>query len=139
VAWGSRRHEIQAAEDRGSGGKGEKREVFLETLMPSRILKNPWHRAFLTSLERALWKHRIKYELFGWASTLFGQKVQKNRNQTGPPFHSVAVKTKISAQNSITCLIEPNFQGTKTNDPFRNFGTIEKEVILSVLVRKANK
>jgi hypothetical protein len=47
----------QAARDSGNrgpglGGRGEKREVFLEMLVPSRILENPRHCAFLAGLER---------------------------------------------------------------------------------------
>jgi hypothetical protein len=65
------------AEDRGSGGRGEKRKGFLETLVPSCVLENPRHRAFLAALERALWKRRIKREQFGWASAFLAKKRRK--------------------------------------------------------------
>jgi hypothetical protein len=71
--------------------------------------------------------------------------LSKSRKISGFSLHvhhsnSVTLKTKFSAhQNCIAGLMKPNFQPTKTNGPFRNFGTIEKEVIHSVLARKANK
>jgi hypothetical protein len=83
-------------EDRGSGGRGEKRKGFLETLVPSCVLENPRHRAFLAALERALWKRRIKREQFGWASAFFGQKAQKNQNQIGPQADGRRQSTDVS-------------------------------------------
>jgi hypothetical protein len=78
AARGSRWHEIRAGRGPRLRGVGVRNiKFFLETQVPSRVLENPWHRAFLTGLKCTLWKRRIKHEPFGWASTFLSQKVQK--------------------------------------------------------------